>query len=126
MLKELIKQKSNLASATRLPQVVYALRDMVATNMGVTELMALALLAKQCDVSHVISRMTPSHARMAGAWYAVLEPEATRQMMAEVQSGLQGQAVAEDNNPERNAKIGAGQLNGPVAAETGKAPAPKP
>ena len=108
VLKELIKQKGNLTTATKLPQIVHALRDMIRTDMSAPELVALGLLAKQVDTSQVISRVVPSHARMSGAWYAVLEPERTTRMMAEVQAALAGGPIPPDSSRERNERIGGG------------------
>lgn len=117
VLKELVRQKSNLATAARLPQIIYAIEDMIKTNMTVPELIALGLLARTLDTDHVISRMVPTHAYLNGGWYAVMEPEATRRMMAEVETALAGGPIIRDTNPNRNDKIAAGTLNPPEPAK---------
>lgn len=122
VLKELVKQKGNLASATRLPQIVYALHDMLDTDMTIPELVALGLLVRRIDTSQVISRLVPSHAYMNVAWYAILEPEGTRKVMQEIQAGLAGAPVPRDNNPERNPHIGGGELNTAVGTPDQAAP----
>lgn len=111
VLKELVKQKANLTSATHLPQAIGALRSMVKTDMSVAQLAALALLVKDCDMTNIISRMVPTHSYMNGAWYAVLEPERTRELMAQVDAMLAGGPIMPDDSPERNENIGQGSLN---------------
>jgi LCP family protein required for cell wall assembly len=117
VLKELIKQKGHLATVSRLPQIVHAIEDMVRTDMSLPELMALGLLARQVDTTKVISRMVPTHAYMHGAWYAVLEPEATRKVVGEVESAIAGGTIAPDASPERNESIGRGTLDTRPAAK---------
>lgn len=73
VLKELLRQKGNLASAARLPRIVSALQDMIKTDMTLPELVALGMLARQIDTSQIISRMLPTHSYRGAAWYAVLE-----------------------------------------------------
>ena len=111
VLKELVKQKANLTSAAHLPQAIGALRSMVKTDMSVAELAALAMLVKDCDMNNIISRMVPTHSYMNGAWYAVLEPEGTRELMAQVDAMLAGGPLAPDDSPLRNDDIGQGSLN---------------
>jgi LCP family protein required for cell wall assembly len=113
VLKELIKQKGHLATVARLPQIVNAIQDMVKTDMSIPELIAFGLLARQVDTGNVISRMVPSHAYMNGAWYAILEPQGTQKVLAEVQSAIAGGQIRPDTSPERNDRIGHGTLDAP-------------
>ena len=110
VLRELIKQKGNLATVARLPQVIHALEGLIKTNMSLAELTALGLLAKDVDTANVISRVVPSHGRMSGAWYAVLEPQRTQAMMAEVAAALTGGDVTPDPHAEASPQIGGGSL----------------
>lgn len=110
VLRELIKQKGNFATVARLPQVIHALEGLIKTNMSLAELTALALLAKDLDMDNVVSRVVPSHGRMSGAWYAVLEPQRTRAMMAEVAAALAGGEVTPDPHAEASPQIGGGSL----------------
>lgn len=118
VLKELIKQKGHLATVTRLPQIVNALQDMIKTDMSIPELIAFGLLARQVDTNNVISRLIPSHAYMNGAWYAVLEPEGARKVIAEVENAIAGGPIRPDTSPERNEHIGLGTLDVPQTAPT--------
>jgi LCP family protein required for cell wall assembly len=118
VLKELIKQKGHLATVTRLPQIVNALQDMIRTDMSIPELIAFGLLARQVDTNNVISRLIPSHAYVNGAWYAVLEPEGAKKVIAEVEDAIAGGPIRPDTNPERNEHIGNGSLDVPRTAHT--------
>jgi LCP family protein required for cell wall assembly len=110
VLKELARQKGNLASATHLPQVVSALQDMVRTDMTLPELVALGMLARQVDTTQVISRLVPTRSYRGGAWYAVLDPAGTRELMGQVEQSLLGGVIPQDTSPERNEHIGQGTL----------------
>ena len=71
VLKELVKQKAKLATVTRLPQIVHAIRGLIETDMTAAELTALALLARQIDTGKVISRVVPTDPLSTHrGWYA--------------------------------------------------------
>jgi polyisoprenyl-teichoic acid--peptidoglycan teichoic acid transferase len=110
VLKELARQKGNFASAARLPQIASALQEMIRTDMTLPELVALGMLARQVDTTQVISRMVPTRAYRGAAWYAVLDPDATRELMAQVEQSLLGGVIPQDTSPERNDRIGQGTL----------------
>jgi len=110
VLKELVRQKAHLSSVTRLPQVVQTLKDMVTTDMTMDELVSLGLLASKMDLENVVFRVVPTHAERSSAWYAVLEPGPTAEMMAQLTTILDGGEIDEYENPELNPHIGDGSL----------------
>lgn len=110
VLRELIRQKGNLATVARLPQVIHALDGLIKTDMSMAELTALALLAKDMDLDNIISRVVPTRGHMRGAWYAVLEPQRTRNMMAEAAAALAGGELTPDPHAEASPQIGGGAL----------------
>ena len=100
--------KGNLTTAARLPAVASAVQDMMKTNMTLPELVALGLLAKEVDVDNVISRRVPAYGRnYRSGWYAILRPQATREMMSDVSLALAGGPVRPATGEEDLGHIGA-------------------